>query len=369
MSAVETRPMNIAETLRTYGGAPVGDLEETVRAIESTQAVMFAFHTWIPFPNFGSEGFKFNIQHTVLERLTPIYLPVYPKAVIVPRFAPGQFAVGGVAPGAVTADGSIVGGSIPSRGSAAKVAQVPQLPAESLQELLTAYGRYGMVGLHSLSAQTPQETRMSFALFEGVMGAAQSEEEDKAGRRPEDLLLEDFPVWLERGAPRALEYALSRGANLRIPIFEKQPPVPGMQPRIIDYRIEHVSLGSQMEQRGHRLITEVYQSVRQAHEMALNPSDGILPRTKELLDITANKGQGGKNHLDGQDEWLMRQFPSFSMDTSVERAQKALQGVLAESGQSQGDTQAGILALLEKQGKTIDMLTEIVVSQKKTGKA
>lgn len=336
MSANVEAKQNIGDIIKTYGGpnVPMTDLVETIKAAEDVKTVKFAWHPWMPIPNIGAEGFKFNVAYPVLDRLRPIPLPVFPYPHVKPRSSAQAFAL----------LGATLAEAIPSAGSRAHIEQRYQMPSTSMEYLKTAYRRFGMTGLESMTATDERELLSSFVLYEAVMGVARDEEEAEAGRLPEGLVLEDYPAWLAGGAPRALSLAMAKGVTLDGRQFK---------------------LDSGMRARAQKLINEILAGVNQAHEMALNASDGLLPNTKKLLNITANHGQGGKNHLDALDEWLLKQFPSFRMDTDVERAQAALKETFQHSAQAAGANSDAIL-LIAQQNQAI--LNELVESRKQSNK-
>lgn len=344
-SSVQERT-NIVDVMKDFGGPNLSlpDLSETIRQVETVKTVKFAFHPWIPLSNFGSDGFRFNIPYPVLERLALIPLAVFPYPRILPKPS-GQFAL----------MGATLTEAVPSMSSQSVVKTEHQMPSVSMRELHTAYGKYGMVELVSLEAHDENELSQSFILYEAVMGVAGDEKEaEESGRRPAGLVLEDFPDWLGRDAQRALRYAEKNGVSIRDR----------------EYKLARRSDG-----RGEKLIAEIGHSISRADEVARNPSDGILPRTKELLNITANKGVGGKTHLDRLDEWLLKQYPSFEMDTDIARAQNAMQNAI-EAGNNSGDNfKTGMMAILQQQQlgmqqqqKTLDLLAQAVLGPQKEQK-
>lgn len=341
-TVLEETKQDFASTLKDFSGAPLADLEETVREVESVKTVRFAWHAWLPHNNLGSDGFRFNVQYAWLDRLVPIPLPVFPYPEILGRSSSAFALLGNIG----NLDATLAEG-VPSAGSQAKRKQKLQTPAESMLALHTAYGKYGMVELKSLLAADEREQATSFTLYEAVMGAARGEAELDAGRRPANLLLEDFPVWLREGARRALKHAFSKG-SVDVPVYAQDKS--GGKPRIVRYASRPFEESIGISDRAERLIDEVGISIAQAHEMALSPSIGILPRTREALNITTNRGQGGKTHLDNVDIWLLEQFPSFNMDTDVERARRAMQDTLESNAQSTGETNA-VLAQIAQQNQ------------------
>jgi len=333
-SPAQERP-SIVDVMKNLGGPGLSlpDLTATIRQVETVKTVKFAFHPWYPLANFGSDGFRFNIPYPVLERLELIPLTVFQYPRILPK-PNGQFAL----------MGATLTEAVPSMSSQSVVRTENQMPSVSMRELHTAYAKYGMVELVSLEARDEIELSQSFILYEAVMGVARDEKEaEESGRRPPGLVLEDFPAWLDTNGPRALQYALKNGVTIRDRQYQVAPTG---------------------QVAGLKLIDEIRASIGRAEEAALSPSDGILPRTREQLNITANKGVGGKTHLDNLDRWCMEQWPSFEMDTEVSRAQKAMQGAIEAGNNSGDDFKTGVMAILQQQQKTMDMLAQAVVGQK-----
>src|ERR1051325_6524614 len=369
MTAATQPRETISDVMKQFGQpGTLPDLTETVRQVESVKSVKFAFHPWLPISNFGSDGFRFNIPYAVLERLTLIPLAVFRYPRITPRG--GQFAFGlstlGVDPTGFSTAFEV--GAVPAMGSQNKVETLMQMPSVSMNALYTAYSKFGMVELEALASHDEAKLSENFILFNAVMGLARCDEEGneleqdlEAGLRSKHFTLEDLLKpspdlmdprhsrsisWLETGAPRALRAAL-KGVSIK-----------GQR-----YAIAQSQIAS-----GEKLIEQLKQSVYRAHQAALNPADGILPRTKELLNITANKGTGGKTHLDNQDSWLLSEYPSFKMDTDVERAQKAMQGAIEAGNQTNDEFKTGVMAILQQQQQTMDLLARHLVAGKEEKK-
>jgi hypothetical protein len=322
---------NIADTLRELSGPGVAipDLSSTIRRVESVNTVKFIFHPWIPIENLGPDGFAFNVHYARLERLKLIPIPVFDYARVINQshgFSLMSAIVGDI-------------GAIPSRGQN-RIETLMQMPTTSIEALRIAHGKRGLVELESLIANDEQDLRYSFGLFNSLFREADGEADLDRGQRPEGLLLENFPGWLDHDAPRLVETLAKEIAG-----FDTE--------------------------RAFKLLSEIRHSIALAEEAALSPSIGILPRTKEGLNITANRGTGGKTHLDAVDEWLLKQYPSFEMDTDVERARLAMQTAI-EAGNAGQQTVTKLLAdVLERQERTasqqqqtLDLLVQHMIGAK-----
>jgi len=323
---VQTRPTNIADVLREYNAENVPDLSSTIKRVESVNTVKFVFHPWIELKNFGPDGFAFQVQYAVLQRLKLIPIPVFDYARIVPvsnNFSLMSAVVGDI-------------GAIPSRNQN-KVETLMQMPTTSVEALKVAYSKFGMVELASLESFDEQSLRASFMLFGQVFREAEGEADLAVGHRPPGLLLEDYPAWLDVDAPRLLE------------------------------QLRRAEILTEMD-RAEQLVAELRESIRLAEEAALSPSVGILPKTKEGLNITANHGVGGKTHLDELDVWLLKQYPSFEMDTDVERARNAMQQAIESGNQGNQDLMKLMAGMMQQQQEQLALLTQLVAGKPATRK-
>ena len=318
---------NMADALRELSGpdAIIPDLSSTIKRVESVNTVRFVFHPWLPINNLGADGFALNVHYLVLDRLKLIPITVFDYTRIINKRSGFSLM------------SSIVGdiGGIPGRGQV-ELETVMQMPATSIDYLRTAHGAKGLVELESLISANPEELHYSYGLYHSIFREAQNDEDLKRGHRPPGLVLEDFPRWLDKDASRLL----------------------------FDMQGENVEKGA-------KLISEIRKSIDLAFEAALSPSVGILPKTKEGLNITANRGTGGKTHLDAQDEWLLKQFPSFEMDTDVERARMAMQTAIEAGNAGQQNVTKVMVELMAQQQaamaqqqQTLDLLTQAVLGSK-----
>jgi hypothetical protein len=336
---------NLAEIIQARTGRPAGGFHETVREIEAVKAVMFLFHPWMDLPNFGSEGFRFNLHVPVIERLTPVPVTTVPRVIIHAKQR-GSFGLLGVS-NFVGGDGSLdamqqggIGGMVP-QGAGAVIERVQQRPQETVRDVLNAWGFLGMTHLASLDASDEAGALSSFDLYDAVMAPARNEDEMAQGRRPVHLVLEDFPLWLSQGAPRALEGFLRA--------------------------VKEQASRKDAEKRGRALIGEVSSAISRAGLHALDPANGILPKTRRDMEARGRGGEG-KTHLDDQDLWLLRQYPSFDMDSMAERAQRAVEETVRKQAESGDASAQAILALagqVAKQGERTDRMLEYLVEEKK----
>jgi len=352
---------NLATIMRQHGASAAG-LDETMREIEAVKAVRFAWHPWMPLNNFGADTFRFNVPYAELPRLEPIALTTVQRPVIHSK-ARGQFGLLGVSTfvgqgTGLEGDSSGFGGSVLS-GAGAHVSRVQQRPEESIRDLLQAYTHYGMTHLDSMGAADERELTEAYVVYEAVMGEARSKEEEDAGRRPVGLLLEDFPNWLSQGALEGFRYALQHGVSRSVAIVRGN--------EVAGHELRRFDVPKNSQGRAEQLISEIRDGILRAEAAAIGPENGILVKTRKAIQTAKNGGMEGKNHKDSQDLWLEAQYPSFDMDTDVERANRALQTTLDHNAEGGGAQTAALLALAQQmveQGRRQDKILEALARQK-----
>jgi hypothetical protein len=304
---------------------------ETDTGPETMETVRFVHHFWSDIPNVQLAGYNFGVQHYVLPRMTPIPLRVWPTPVIMPRGRGMVFS-------SFTSEGAF-----PSGGVGSKVSQRFQFPNESLQKLLQAYGKdspndIGMIELSSLKAETDQQKLESILVYKAIMETTF----DDTGLRGVDLPVERLLTWLDDGgvASKLLQRALNigvtvKGAQDALPLSKQTAPV-----------------------KGRKLIEDLYASALRVEDRALNKNTGILEQTKGDL-IGASKGQKDvKIKLDLRDEFLLSQFPSYSLDTDVERATRANRSVTDAIQESGKEATESMRVLIENQRHTTELLAQ-----------
>lgn len=305
-------------------GLSAASLAEVGRQEESLDSVMFAFNPWQIIPNVDLKGFRFGVHHVVLPRMSLIPLVTWKNPEFIPRTQGFALAV-------VTPSGSFPGGNVGS-----KIETRLQFPSKSAQILLEAYGDDGAndIGfrvLRSLTADSDTGKIESVLLFRALMETALDSDVAPGSQ----WLLEHLPTFLRDVAPLLLKRAIVDG---------------------VDVQGRAVKLPTRSRAKGERLLAELQSAIAGAHRRALDQNTGILPFTKSEL-IASGKGLKERKALpDKLDEWLLTQFPSFSLDTDVERAMRANQGVtnaIRESGQENATT---LRDLLDMQRQTLDQL-------------
>jgi len=298
-------------------------LADAAKTTESIDTVQFAFHPWADIPNISLQGFGKGIQHPILRRLSAIPLMTWKTPNIIPR-------AGGFTVGSITSGGAFPSGSVGSKNEPRL-----QFPSESAANFLIAWGNDGLcdIGgriLHSLTAHTDRDKLESLAVFRAVM-----ETGPHAGA---DLVLEQLPEFLEEGgrAYELLRAAVRTGVNFGT---EQQPNI--------------VPMGTIGVGKGQKMIREISGSI----VAATLAGNRILDATKSDLADAKIGVKDVKRKLDLLDKWLLKQFPSFSLDSEVERAAQAT-APLGDAIRTANENQAiTIEQLMEMQARTLAQLT------------
>lgn len=304
-----------------HPGLTAAALQDTARTQEHINTVRFAFNPWTPIPNVSLSGFGFGIQHVVLKRMELIPLKTWKVPDIKPRTSP--FALG-ITP---------TGGVFPAGSVGSTIEHVLQFPLTSARLLTEHFGNagannIGVVELSSLMAVEDRDKFEAVLLYEAVMKTP-LEDGDLSGV---DVCLEDLPKFLASHAPKLLERVATNG--------------------IRGYKL------AQWRGRGEVMIEHLRQAVAAATKFALDPTQGVLPKTKQSL-IAASKGINDSKAIpDKLDQWLLGQFPSFSLDTDVERAARANAGVTEAIRASGAQNAQSTAELIDMFRDTLKQLSE-----------
>jgi hypothetical protein len=313
MPQTQNLPASSAEQM--LAGLPAG-LQQSgaTRPAEDVSTLKFAFHAWADINNRDVHGVRFHMAgyHAFLRRMELIFIPTLE----VPKIRPKNngFAVGKVTPFGVSA----------AAGVGSDVSQALQLPSETCAMIIRAYGEYGLTILESLTAVTPEEKLESILLFEGVM---RTEE----GIRGVDVIQEDLPRFLREAAPRLLEKAIKEGV-----VYQGEV-------RKVERRAREKGLG---------MIGELESAAATTNRKAIS----VLNKTKNQLAQARAGVNDSKAIADQLDNFLLRQHPSFSLDTDVERVARANSEVIeAIRGKGAADS-SRIEQLLEQNNQLIGLL-------------
>lgn len=283
-------------------------IEEALVSAGNLARTKFMFNPWVDIPNSGIGGNRGGLKpYAVLPRMTLIPLYAWQVAKIKNRTSgniSGEQVIGKVRVGTITV-------------------QANQLADESEAFISKAYGKLPIVALNSLTADDDITRREAFMLFEAAMRvrrsdltqeqiALLSEEEfdEFPNIRGVDVLMEDLPDFLKLGAPIALRFAVRHG--MVVPDHLRTPLLPE------DFYHFRPEAGT----KGMAMLRDMGIGASRAVDLAVGPA-GVLEISRSEISAAGMGQRDKKNQTDPLDKALLAQFPTFSMDTPIERAQRA----------------------------------------------
>lgn len=305
----QQEPLDLSAMLKDFkSDLATSSIEASIRQAENTLAMRFIWHPWADIPNLAVNKIRGNTKYMVLPRMELIPLFAWP----VPVILPANSGIGSLQPNGY---GAVMGpiGTV--------VKQRSMLAFESQRYFEKWYGNLGCRVIECLTAETDIEKVEAFVLYEGVMKNTRPvlERGEEGGRTMAgvDVCIQDLPEFLSKDAPAMLDHVLRNGVDFKGGDLSK-----GLTPGL--YKLRPAA-----RQKGEAMIKELGRNVGFAVDMALNEETGILVVSRGELQAAAAHVAGAKARLDRRDEFLLKQFPDFSMDTAVERASRANQSVVS----------------------------------------
>lgn len=291
----------------------INDINNQQQAIQQLSQARFVVHFWQNLSILGADGPLFHLDtraldvdgdHLVdgengkvsggvafLKRMRLIPVTSTQRAVI--NNLEG-FSISNVYVGSVDANGQPRMGSGMSGRTKTNVRGEWHYPAEKVADMQNTFGRYGLVGV-SFEAFDAAGHAKAQKVFTAVMAGC-----------PDSTLLEDIPEYFGDTSP----YLPMDKPKARFPFTARQA---------VDKAIVDGTLVGDEIAMAERLLVELPPAAMQAHRAALDPeASGILPGTKAGIEA------GQKRGYDRCDQWLMSQFPSYPMDTELDKSQRQL---------------------------------------------
>lgn len=310
----------------------IQDINTQTDVIQRLSAARFVVHFWQNLSILGTDGAMFHLNTKALDvdgdnldketgksgglayikrmRLVPV--TTTERAIINNREG---FAASNMFVGSIGADGQPVGmGSNMSGATKTNVRAETNYPEAKLADMMYTFGKYGLVAIRSLTAHDAESHIRCQKIFKAVMSGLSDRTK-----------LEDIPEYFGEESPYLIEKKPAR-----FPLGTAIQRVEAAYLDSIEIDGETVKLNDEEHALAERLIAELTPSVMAAHTAALDPeANGILSQTREGLQ------SGQKRSYDKCDQWLMSQFPSYPMDTTLEKANQQLLKALDGGGQDQ----------------------------------
>lgn len=210
------------------------------------------------------------------------------------------------------------------------VALVNRTAQEMSETLLKIHGAVGVSRLDSLAASDFKQIGNRLLIYEIVMQGW-----NKQG------LLEDLPEYFGARSPHlpykydavpgtgrensftmtaeeVLQIAATEGVILK-KLYGKE--LLKFDPKIEKFLTQECVLNAREVEIGKQLIVELRNSALKMHEYAVG-AEGVLPKTKEHLESVKRGPTFGKQKYDDLDRYLMLHFPSYPMDTEIEKSER-----------------------------------------------
>lgn len=306
-------------------------MEELQKALENQSRTAVI---WNPFRDqnnlcsggtYGDSGIpvlRQFVPHVIFLRRVPLITPKRPDEISVLM---GEAAVG------------------------SDVARVPQAADTTSKTLLQIHGAVGAVKLASLGANDFKQIAAKLLIYEIVMqgwnsqGILEDLPEYFGVRSP--LLHEKFDAVKGNGRDNSFyataEEMLEKAAQDGVVLKSVYSEIFKFEPKLQKYTESACVLNQKEVAIGKQLIEELRTAALKMHDYAVG-AEGILPKTKEHLENVRRGPTYGKQKYDELDRYLMLHFPSFPMDTEIEKSEKnqrrGMQAMMkSNSGGNQSD--------------------------------
>lgn len=322
----------------------------------------FVFHSWQNMPILGPDGVLFYLdtksidvdrdsEYTdidgnvhlaglpYLKRLRMIPVTTTQKPIIDNK---AGFAVSNVFLGSIGNDGQPSGiGSNMSGSMKTNVKGEWVYPDAKVSDMVYTFGKFGLVGVQSLWASDENSQKRCLDISRVVTSGLSDRTllEDIPEYFDPDYVSDYFPDKRRARFPKTAEAIIELAADTGVEING-----------------HIVKLTTEEYAKALRLKGEMLASVIAAHNAALDPeSTGILPQSRE------GRQSKQKASWDKCDQWLMGQFPSYPMDTELEKSQAQLMRALGDGGSGQPDVSEEVSDLslqLQEERERNDRLEE-----------
>lgn len=321
--------------------AAVGTTHDQARSeVHRLVETRFVFHAWDHIKILGADGADFHLDTKALDvdmdnpsgngtssgigylkRLRLIPVTSTQKPVINNKEG---FAVSNVAVGTIGADGQAGLGSGLSGSGKTNVSAAWHYAQEKITDMVYTFGRYGLVTLKALAAFDTNELNRCKTIFRVVTAGLS----DKT-------LLEDMPEYFGDISPYLLD---KKRANFPMTaddcIAAAAEGVLELDGRPI--KLNEIDLNAAIS-----VAADLKGSILGAHYAALDlDGNGILAKTREGIQTQQKRG------YDKADMWLMNQFPSFPMDTELEKSNKQLLKAIGNESR-EDDVPAGLVPVAD----------------------
>lgn len=327
---------------------------ETVQQQQISQLtdIGYVFHAWLPLSVIGNDGAILGLDTRFWNPAEPFGSTHLPRLRLVPINAIQRpvidnkqgFAAVNMFVGEQGADGQPKGFGSGMAG-ATKTNVKPEwiYPHQLLSDLVFTFNRWGLIALNNLRAQSAEEFERHQLIFDIVMSGL-----------PKNTLLEDIPEYF--GGVSAY-LPLKRAAHFERTPFGQIEKAAAGGVQIYGADAKPAQISDREKIIAEQMVEQFAAAVAQSHTAALDAEmDGVLAKTRE------GRQNGQKTSYDKCDQWLMKEFPSFPMDTELEKSNaQILKALSVGSEQDSAPQQSGVpVELYLEEKKRNDKLAEDV---------
>lgn len=297
-------PVDIKDMAATMRGfqTPLAakQIERSIAQTSSIVSMEFIWHCAADINNrAATKGARGDTNYPEIPRMKLV--PLYAWSVPVIRAPNAAFSIG-----RFTQHGSSLGPT------GVVVSQRSMLSGESKTLLEKWYGAYGALTLPALATETDSGKAEALLLYEAVMNNVRPSKDGEPERVPgREIVIEDLPEFLTKEAPLLLRHCIEYGVMFRGDKFW-----PGYPAGLFKLKPESLD-------KGMAALENMLHNVQVTINHVMNEETGVLIISRGQLAQALAGVKDSKSRADRRDEFYLKQFPSFSMNSPEERAVRA----------------------------------------------
>jgi hypothetical protein len=333
MTAVAPTQTQVDEFDELINGNTAKSVNDTIDKDTTIRYV----HTFLNDILTNDKGLSVGFNHVMIKRLTLTPVKSNTKVKIIESGESKNYnAFGDITD--VNQRKMIINGEMKT--VAANVDFVPVMPDQIIKELVVSYHQNGLTELPAL------KTNVDNRSTEGVARSKKIYELVMSGLK-ETTLLQDMPKYF----------------GFSVDGF---PTRNGDKPatEIVSDALDKGTITADEAVIALELIGQLAGNLGHAIFLATNPNDGTLTRTRESMSKSKNGQLNEKTNYDNNDLWLMKQFPSFRMDTDVVQMAEAVSAAVKNNSPNtqsamQSEVQTNeMLSMMERMQAHMDVHDE-----------
>lgn len=324
---------DLAKTMQGFKSPlAASQIAQSIRQTSSLETMEFFWHCAAPINNRAqNKGARGDTYYSELPRMDLIPLFAWPVPVIRARNA--AFSIG-----RFTEHGASLGPT------GVVVTNRSMLSHESATLFEKWYGPIGGLVLPSLTTEADSGKAEALLLYNAIMNNVRPSEEGERERVPGcETVIEDLPEFLDKEAPLLLDHCIRHGVEIKA--SEYWPKYPAGR----------FNLAERCRGKGEALILDLKRNVDATINHVMNEENGVLIVSRGQIAQAVAGVKDSKSRPDRRDEFYLKQFPSFSMNSPEERAVRAsqptvraIESLAAQRSENEGVVAQALLESLEE---------------------